>query len=329
MVHFLLRIGAPLMKSANIVLSIIFILAVYMFSTILPVHATSSTDKPVIVTTTTVLESIVKDLVGDKVSVVVIASPAICPAHYDVRLSDVEAFRIADLILAHGIEPWVKELKKASGSEAPIVYIKGPWNMPDTLKQRYSEVANAIEEHLGISVSDRLEKSLNSIDEVKRWLQNYAEEHGFKNTPVASMMWQKGFISFLGFKVIATYRSPEMVSAKEYSEIVENATKYGAVLVVDNLQSGTELGEKIASEIGAVEVALTNFPGTAPELNNVTEVMKYNAKLLAKALEKATVMKEKTMLERQIEFWRTTTYTLTVLAIALGLALLHIVWRRR
>ena len=328
MVHFLLRIGAPLMKHVKNALSIIILLAVCLFSTALHVHA-SSTDKPIVVTTTTVLESIVKDLAGDKVSVVVIASPAICPAHYDVRPSDVEAFRIADLILAHGIEPWVEDLKKASGSEAPIVYIKGPWNMPDTLKQRYSEVANAIEEHLGISVSDKLSKSLSEIDEVKQWLQRYAEEHGFKNTPVVSMMWQKGFISFLGFKVVATYRSPEMVSAKEYSEIVENATKYGAVLVIDNLQSGVELGEKIASEVGAVEVALTNFPGTAPGLNNVTEVMKYNARLLAEALEEATVMKEKTMLERQIGFWRTTTYTLAVLAIALGLALLYIVWRRR
>ena len=328
MVHFLLRIGAPLMKHVKNALSIIILLAVCLFSTALHVHA-SSTDKPIVVTTTTVLESIVKDLAGDKVSVVVIASPAICPAHYDVRPSDVEAFRIADLILAHGIEPWVEDLKKASGSEAPIVYIKGPWNMPDTLKQRYSEVANAIEEHLGISVSDKLSKSLSEIDEVKQRLQGYAEEHGFKNTPVVSMMWQKGFISFLGFKVVATYRSPEMVSAKEYSEIIENATKYGAVLVIDNLQSGVELGEKIASEVGAVEVALTNFPGTAPGLNNVTEVMKYNARLLAEALVEATVMKEKTMLERQIGFWRTTTYTLAVLAIALGLALLYIVWRRR
>ncbi len=328
MVHFLLRIGAPSMRHVKTTLFIIILLAACMFSTALHVHA-SSTDKPIVVTTTTVLESIVKDLAGDKVSVIVIASPAICPAHYDVRPSDVEAFRIADLILAHGFEPWIEDLKKASGSEAPIVYIKGPWNMPGPLKQRYSEVADAIEEHLGISVSDKLSKSLSKIDEVKQWLQRFAEEHGFKDTPVVSMLWQKSFISFLGFKIVAVYRSPEMVSAKEYSEVVENATKYGAVLVIDNLQSGVELGEKIASEVGAVEVALTNFPRTAPGLNNVTEVMKYNAKLLAKALEEATAMKEKTILEREMSFWRNTTYILTVLVIALGLTLTYIVLRKR
>ena len=293
------------------------------------VYSVKQFKKPVIVTTTAILESIVKDIAGDKVSVIVIAPPTICPAHYDVSPGDVEAFRIANLILAHGFEPWVEDLKKASGSEAPIVYIKGPWNIPDALKQRYVEVADAIRENLGIDVSDKLSKSLEGIDKVKQWLLSFAEEHGFKGTPVVSMLWQKGFISFLGFKVVATYRSPEMVSAKEYSEVVGNATKYGAVLVIDNLQSGVELGEKIASEVGAVEVALTNFPGTAPGLNNVTEVMKYNAKLLAKALEEATAMKKKIMLEREISFWRNTTYILAILAIALGLTLTYIVLRKR
>jgi len=307
-----------------------FLLAViFLLSIAVNVHAAEPANKPVIVTTTTVLESIVRDLARDKVSVVVIASPTICPAHYDVSPSDVEAFKIADLILAHGIEPWVEDLKKASGSEAPIVYIRGPWNVPDALKQKYMEVANAIKECLGIDVSDKLSKSLEEIDKTKQWLLSFAEEHGFKGAPVVSMLWQKSFISFLGFRIVAVYRSPEMVSAKEYSEVVENATKYGAVLVIDNLQSGVELGEKIASEVGAVEVALTNFPGTAPGLNNVTEVMKYNAKLLAKALEEATAMKEKITLKREISFWRNTTYILAVLVIALGLALTYIVLRKR
>lgn len=103
------------------------------------------------------------------------------------------------------------------------------------------------------------------------------------------MLWQKKFIEYLGFRVVAVFKPPEMVSAKEYREIIENATKNKALLVVDNLQSGTELGKKIASEIGGVEVALTNFPGLSPELVNMTEVMKYNAMKLAEALEYARV----------------------------------------
>ncbi|RLG86070.1 MAG: hypothetical protein DRO18_04925, partial [Thermoprotei archaeon] len=82
---------------------------------------TSSNEKPTVVCTTTVLASIVEDLASDLVNVEVIASPTICPAHYDVRPSDVEKVRQASLILYHGFEPWIEDLVKASGSGAPMV----------------------------------------------------------------------------------------------------------------------------------------------------------------------------------------------------------------
>jgi len=275
----------------------------------------ASSEKPVVVCTTSVLASIVKDLAADEVIVEVIASPAICPAHYDVKPSDIEAFRKADLILMHGIEPWVEELKKASGTNAPIVKIPGPWNTPKALKDKYTKVANALSEYLGIDISERLSKCLESIDETANWLQKYAEEHGFKDKPVVSMLWQKSFIEFLGFKVVATYGPPEKVSAKQYESIITNATRSHAVLVIDNIQSGTELGKKIANEIGAIEVAISNFPGIAPNLNNVTSVMKWNAQQIAKALENMEVKLEINKLRNEINTWRTISISVIIIAI--------------
>lgn len=296
---------------------------------------TSSNEKPTVVCTTTVLASIVEDLASDLVNVEVIASPTICPAHYDVRPSDVEKVRQASLILYHGFEPWIEDLVKASGSGAPMVKVSGPWSTPKFLKDKYVAVANALRDYLGIDVSDRLDKCLKGIDEVDEWLKGYAEEHGFTNTPVVSMLWQKGFITYLGFKVVATFKPPEMVSAKEYSEIVENASKANALLVIDNLQSGTELGKKIADEVGAIEVALTNFPKTAPGLNNVTKVMKYNAKLLADALSQVKYVKELTTevgnLRSEVGLWRTLSIASLVINVllAISVGLLVIKLRRR
>lgn len=240
--------------------------------------------KPIVVATTSVLASIVKDLAGDKVIVEVIASPAICPAHYDVKPSDIEKVREATLILRHGFEPWVEDLVKASGSRASIITIKGPWNTPELLRKKYITIAGILEKHLGINVSRDLERCLRVINETSEWLRRFAENNGFQDTPVVSMLWQKNFIEFLGFKVIAVFGPPEKITPRQYEEIIGNATRSHAILVIDNLQSGTELGRKIADEIGGVEVALTNFPWTAPGLNNMTEVMKYNAQLLAQAL---------------------------------------------
>jgi len=241
-------------------------------------------DKPTVVATTTVLASIVRDLAGDKVIIEVVSSPEVCPAHYDIKPSDVDKVRRASLILAHGFEPWLKDLVKASGSNASVVFVKGSWNTLPSLKDEYITVAEALKKYLGINVSEELRKCLEAIDETSKWLVKYSEENGFIRVPVVVMEWQKPFVEFLGFNVVATYGPPEKVSLKQYQEVVENATKRRALLVMDNVQSGTELGKKIAEEAGAVEVALTNFPGIAPGLNNVTEMMKYNAQLIAQAL---------------------------------------------
>jgi len=286
-------------------------------------------ERPVVVCTTTVLASMVRDLAGDLVVIEVIASPAVCPAHYDVRPSDVEAFGRADLILAHGIEPWVSELREASGSKAPVVWVRGPWNTPEALKARYREVAAALEEHLGLSLSDRLAKCLKAIDETDALLRAYAREHGFLGTPVVCMLWQKAFISYLGFRIVAVYGPPEKVSAKQFEGVLRNASKAGALLVIDNLQSGQDLGRRIASEVGCVQVALSNFPWTSPELTNMTEVMKWNARRLARALALAKLRGEVSRLRSELEMWRIATIVSAVIAIALSVAYLRLVLRLR
>ncbi len=229
-----------------------------------------------IVCTTTVISSIVEDLTGEKCDV--IASPTVCPAHYDIKPSDVEKVREADVIICHGFEPWVDELVKSSGKNITVIKIPGPWNSPDLLRDKYVRIASELEK-LGYHVE--LERCLKAINETESYLKRFAKEHGFVGTPVVCMQWQKGFVEFLGFKILATYPPPEMISAKKYEEVIQKGK--GSKLVIDNLQSGTELGEKIAKELGAVEVAISNFPIEG----NVTSMMIDNAKKLAEALERS------------------------------------------
>ncbi len=234
-----------------------------------------------VVCTTTVLASIVEDLTGEKCEV--IAPPTVCPGHYDIKPSDIEKVRDADVVFAHGFEPWVDELVNASKSKAKVVKIPGPWNSPSLLRDKYIKIAAELE-NLGYRTN--IDKCLESINQTEKYLKMFAIERGFVDTPVICMQWQKNFIEFLGFKILATYPPPEIVSAKKYSEILEKGK--GAKLVIDNLQSGTELGEKIAKELGAVEVAISNFPMDG----NVTEMMIENAEKLAEALKQAKEVKE-------------------------------------
>ncbi len=253
----------------------------------LPTIVALADDKPKVVCSTTVLGSVVRDLAGDSVDVEVIAPPNICPGHYDARPSDAYAVAGADLILYHGIEPWVEELRRASGSGAPVVKVKGGWNTPGELKLMYINVSRILDLHLGLSTSAKLEKCLKAIDETSEELRRIAEREGFSGKPVVSMMFVADFLRFLGFEVVATFPPPERVSAKLFESILRNATERKALLIVDNLQSGTEIGYRVASQVNAVEVALSNFPESPPELRNMTQVMMWNAERLADALSHA------------------------------------------
>jgi len=283
-------------------------------------------NKPIVVASTSVLGSIVEDLAGDRVRVVYMVSPSMCPGHYDVKPGDVVTLSEARLVLYHGFEPWIKELIGAVNStgswNGSLVRISGNWNTPDSLKKLYIRVAEALKDSLGIDVSARLEKCLKKIDEVAEELKSIARENSFEDKPVVVMLWQKPFVEYLGFKIVAAYGPPEKLSPKDISIIEENATKNHAILVIDNMQSGTELGSKIARDIGAVHVVLINFPDSVPGVNNVTQMMLYNAKLLADAVHNYKYIAENTQLRSEVDLWRTVSIGLLVVAVVEALLIM-------
>ena len=307
------------------ILLIVFVLLSVSFGSVTNT-AYSVENKPIVVASTSVLASIVEDLAGDKVRVVYMVSPSMCPGHYDVKPGDVVTISEARLVLYHGFEPWVKELIGAVNStgswNGSLVRISGNWNTPDSLKKLYMKVAEALKDSLGIDVSARLEKCLKRIDDVAEELKNIARENSFEDKPVVVMLWQKPFVEYLGFKIVATYGPPEKLSPKDISIIEENATRNHAILVIDNMQSGTELGSKIARDIGAVHVVLINFPDSVPGVNNVTQMMLYNAKLLAEAVHDYKYIAENTQLRSEIDLWRTVSIGLLVVVVVEALLIM-------
>ena len=291
------------------------------------VLASSDDGKPLVVVSTTVLESIVKDLAGDQVDILVLVSPSVCPGHYDVRPSDVWAVSNAKLILYHGIEPWVEKLVEASNSKADVVKVSGPWNTPDALKERYQDVAKILEEKLGISVQERLSEKLKEINEVSEELKAKAEAYNFNDVNVIVMKWQKSFVEWLGFNVVASYPPPEKLSTKDIVELEKKAREENVLLVIDNLQSGVSFGQNLASHVGAVHVTLTNFPGNAPNVNTVLDVMRYNTENLIIAVKTAKEIQEKNALKEKLSTYK----TLAIVGVSLVVieALVIIFIRRR
>ncbi|MEM1628487.1 MAG: metal ABC transporter substrate-binding protein [Desulfurococcaceae archaeon] len=301
---------------------------VFLIHSILQGIAVTEGNEPVVVVTTSVLQSVVEDLVNGEVRVVLIVPPNICPAHYDIRPGDLEIVREASLIFTHGVEPWLQPLLEASRTNASVVVVKGGWNTPDRLKQVYISVANALREHLGLDVEERLKRSLAIIDGIDAYLKEQASVNGFKDTPIVAMKWQEDFLSYLGFRIVASYPPQEAVTPDIYTSVIENATRNSAVLVVDNIHSGVEIGKKIAQEIGAVHVALLNFPRLVPGVNNVTDMMKYNLDQLIRALNNYRSMASSLKLSNEIYVFKTGFYATLGIAIIEAVAIIILVKRR-
>ncbi|MCX8176210.1 MAG: metal ABC transporter substrate-binding protein [Candidatus Bathyarchaeota archaeon] len=288
----------------------------------------ASGEKPIVVATTTVLGSIVKELAGDSVELIIIASPSVCPAHHDIKPSDVYAFSKANLILYHGIEPWIDTLVKTSGTNASLVKISGSWNTPEGIKRYYVSVATVLKEKLGLDVSGKLSIILAKIDETSSALKGKAEKLGVSNVKVIAMSWQKEFVSWLGFNVVASFGPPEKLSSADVEELVKTGKKEEIMLVISNLQSGVAFGESLASEVGAIHVALTNFPWIDPELDTLTDVLNRNAENLFKAVEIHGIQLKALKAESESSFYRTLSYSLIAIVVVEAALIGYTVKRR-
>jgi len=137
------------------------------------------------------------------------------------------------------------------------------------------------------------------------------------------MDWQKSLAEWMGFPVVAAYAPPETLSMKDINDLIAAGKNENAILVIDNLQSGTALGAEIAAEIGAYQVVLTNFPRAVPETDTIGDMLEYNARQLLNAVEK--YHKEEKILELESELEKEKSIRQIFEAIAILLLILCIV----
>ena len=288
------------------------LLVIVLFSIV----SINADEKVKIVCTTTILETFAKEMGGEKVEVISLVQPGVCPAHFDMRPSNVYDVSETSLILCHGFEPWLDDLINSSGNrDVKKVLLKGSWSTPDSAIQMIEKIKNALSEVSPENAEyfdENADKTIENIRETAESIKKEAESIGVRNIDVICMEWQKEFVEWIGFNIVATYGPPEKVSMKDVNEI----TKKKAVLVIDNLQSGTKLGSQIASEIGAYHVILTNFPNAVPGTETFSEMMEYNADHLFNA-----VKSESETSEESSDAFKITSVILAALCIGIFLYL--------
>ncbi len=216
----------------------------------------------------------------------------VCPAYYDTKPSDVNKITDADIIISFGsskMEPWLSDLLDYN-ENYNLIECKnmGEWNIPSGAKTYIEYIAEQLSDIIieqNETIHTNADSYLLEIDEMAESLKNSIKNKNYTNTKIITMSWQKDFLEWIGVNVTYSYGPPQGLSAQDQIEVINASNQKGVSVIVDNLQSGTDFGAKVASESGASHIIFTNFPGAIPGTDTYLKMIEYNTEQLIEGIE--------------------------------------------
>ena len=246
-----------------------------------------------IVVTYSVLGSVVKDLVGDSVNVVVSIPNGLDPHEWEPSAKDVEAINKADLVVQNGLgleggmEKTLAAAKSAgvkfftssdyvqvrhvgegegipSGDPDQAVGAEDPhlWMDPLAMKAVVGALAPVVKTDTGVDVSERantLEAKLDALDqEIRSDVASIPADRRKLVTGHESMGY---FAQRYGFKlvgaIIPSLSTQAEVSASQMSELKKLIQANGVKVVFTELGTPAAVADELAKEAGVKAVSLT------------------------------------------------------------------------
>jgi zinc transport system substrate-binding protein len=254
-------------------------------------HAPPSVD---IMAGSSLIGNIIQDVAGDKMETRTLIPPGVCPGHYDVKPSDIEALANSKALFIHDYQEYFKNVTGAiEAAENPdlvitVFNVTGNWMVPAVQAEAVDKIAQALGEidpenaaYYQQRAADREQAILDYGDQVKQTL----EDAGVDGVKVLCADMQVGFVQWAGFDIVATFGRPEDLSTTDVAQLVTEAKDAGVALVIDNLQSGSAtLGASIEQDVEAIPVTISNFPGGLENTETWEKAIDKNVDLLLDAL---------------------------------------------
>lgn len=228
-----------------------------------------------IVTSDTILSGMVAALLPPhRYSVEAILPPGQCPGHYDVKLSDIEKMRKADLIVSFMGMPYMDKAGQGGGTQLLVDTHGRNWMVPDSYLHGLDFLADRLSERYPDDkdgIARRRDEAARRVRADANALKEKIKKAGMAGKAVIVSSMQKETLRWMGFSVVGEYGRPEAMSAREVVHLSRIGRDRHAVLVVDNLQSGPDAGKGIAASLGVPHVVLTNFPSEKGYLATLAE----------------------------------------------------------
>ena len=236
----------------------------------------------------------IQDVAGDKLETRILVPPGVCPGHYDVKPSDIEALANSTALFIHDYQQYFQNVNGAvEAAKNPdliitVLNVTGNWMMPQVQAEAVDKIAQAladIDPENALYYQQRAAERTQAILAKGEEVANKLEEAGVGGVKVICAEMQQGFVKWAGFDIVATYGRPEELSPADVEQLVTDAKEEGVSLVIDNLQSGaTATSESMAQDIGAIQVTISNFPGGFEGTETWEKTIDKNVDLLLEAL---------------------------------------------
>jgi zinc transport system substrate-binding protein len=210
----------------------------------------------------------------EKYSAEALLPPGQCPGHYDVKLSDIERTKAADLIVSFKGMPFMNRAGQGGGVRLLLDAEGRNWMAPNSYIQGLTVLAEGLSKRFPEDEEDIRMRVQQTACKVKQEADRLAEkigQAGICGKAVIASAMQKEPLEWMGFRVVGEYGRPEAMSAGEIVRLVKIGKDRRAIAVVDNLQSGPDAGKGIAETLAVPHVVLTNFPSEKGYLATLEE----------------------------------------------------------
>ncbi len=223
-------------------------------------------DTEMIAVTNSYLASAVMDIAGPDIKVVTLASPGMCPGHFDISPRQVTQLRQSAALLIFDFQQSLNStlsrltdeglkiatVKSSEGMSIPHIYLQTSRQVKKILADIYPDRKETFENNFAA-----LETCLAKIsDEISIELQNA----GIENTKVISSAHQESFAEYLGLDVVATFTGQDTETISRINSILTDTREQEIQFVIANMQEGTDLAKALAEQLDAQVVIFSNFP---------------------------------------------------------------------
>jgi zinc transport system substrate-binding protein len=254
--------------------------------------ASGSDSELKVVTSTSLMEDIVRQVGGDHVQAINLVPPNQHPGNFDVKPDDIQKLATAKLLLLHGWpgETYADKLVAAANNPNLKVVkatVDGNWMIPPVQSGATDKVLSALSEIDPANATAYRQAAAaykKRIQAKESDIENKLTGANVSRINVIAAARQADFLQWAGFKVIATFASAQALTPQVMKDLVDQGKSGGVSLVVNNLQDGQDAGKAIAEEIGAKNLNLSNFPGGFANTETWEKAIDYNVTLLLNAM---------------------------------------------